>query len=156
MKIIAAKWYHSDALTRLRRLAWIEETAADPSLTPESEAKAAWDMSLQVAGWLGNPNAAVLLAMDSPTEALGYLCISNGKTCPYRQEPTIFVDGFYVVPEARKRHVAGLLYRAAYRIVQGNPPKYVQAVTLAGNSYMLGILQRHGFKLTGILLERGV
>ena len=153
IEIRLAQWYDCDAMARLRRAAWLHDLAEDPTLAPMDEGIGIFDQTLQVAGWLRNPRTAAIIAIDG-TEPLGYLVIGMDHTCPYRQEPTIFIDGFFVVKEARVRHVGGLLYRYARKMFHPNTPKFWQAIVLTHNKNVQDFAFRFGFVERGKLLER--
>lgn len=153
IEIRIAQWYDFDAVSRLRRAHWMHDLARDESLSPADIGLCAFHQIMQVGGWLGNPKAAIILAFDG-TEAVGYLVIGMDHTCPYRQEPTAFVDGFYVMPEYRARHVGGLLYRYAYKNYLPTIPKFTQALVLTHNEDVQKMLVRFGFVEKGRLYEK--
>lgn len=153
LNIRIAQWYDCDAVSRLSRESWQHDLSQNPDLSPVDNGIAVFDHTLRVAGWLRNPKAAVVLATDD-VEPLGYLAMGLDHTCPYRQEPTVFIDGFYVKPEARIRNIGGLLYRYARKLFHPNVPKFSQAVVLSHNKDVQVMLERFGFVESGKLYEK--
>ena len=80
--------------------------------------------------------------------------LSTDRSCPYRQERTVWIDGFFVVKSARTGVAAGLLMRAAKRLAAKAGIKFAQAVVLAHNTEVHHMLRDHGFVAQGVVYER--